>query len=836
MRHDIRHILRIDVFRHTAPLVVSLVVFLGGVAPCAAQTEFAPERAFRAFTRGSGSTGLPGSTVAALHTDREGTVWISTFEGVARVQRGDVERLTAKNAPVSGNAFRFADRRSGGIFVSTAAGVYACDGTSWTLYPTPVELTSLAEDTEARLIGLDRRGHLWTRSSDGEWLDVAGAELLSLRALATDPKGNVIAAAGRTVIRIEHGMPGVVIGTSAPEPLTTVLAAADGRLWAGSETGRLYSSAAGEPWRTHDIPAWRGGRTRALTEDRRHRIWAGGDNGNVAVGTANGSFTLWTPANGLRDATVTAITGDFTGAVWLGYNGAGLQQWLGDNWHHRTFFREPGDADATITFGVKPTADGGFLAAEFSRGVSRWNGRAMQVFGRAEGLTEDVRVAVEPAPGEIWAATRAGIFELRGGRFVRTLQTSMFVSGFFRSPSGEWYATTTADGIFVQRGGAWVAADALNTRLKSFTPSVRELLWRANGQLWVATSRQLLSMSADGTEPAVPVTLPDTLGSVNTMLERNGEVWVGGVGGIGVRTGDAWRMIHEADGLPGSTVYAMAVADDGSLWVGGSQGVGHLDDAGWTVFDASNGLISEECNSFGVLPRPNGQVLVGTMSGLALFDPRELTPLTRPPLKVYWRGTTGANAIRLPADDRRLTLEWSAPWPRPVTVLFRTRIPELDAAWSEPQTSPTLRVENLAAGRYTVEVQARFDRASAEWTAPLVAHVVVEPRVWETLWAKLAVIALAALAVAGLVRWRTARLAARAQQLERAVAEAMSSAKVLRGLLPICAHCKKVRDDGGYWTRIEDYISRHSEADFSHGFCPDCLDRHYADPRTGELD
>jgi hypothetical protein len=87
-----------------------------------------------------------------------------------------------------------------------------------------------------------------------------------------------------------------------------------------------------------------------------------------------------------------------------------------------------------------------------------------------------------------------------------------------------------------------------------------------------------------------------------------------------------------------------------------------------------------------------------------------------------------------------------------------------------------------------------------------------------------------------LVRWRTARLASRARELEAAVAEAMSSAKVLRGLLPICAHCKKVRDDGGYWTRIEDYISRHSEADFSHGFCPDCVEKHYGELNMKDID
>jgi sigma-B regulation protein RsbU (phosphoserine phosphatase) len=53
--------------------------------------------------------------------------------------------------------------------------------------------------------------------------------------------------------------------------------------------------------------------------------------------------------------------------------------------------------------------------------------------------------------------------------------------------------------------------------------------------------------------------------------------------------------------------------------------------------------------------------------------------------------------------------------------------------------------------------------------------------------------------------------------------EALSRVKQLQGLLPICAYCKKVRDDQNYWQQVEHYISQHSEARFSHGICPDCF-------------
>ncbi|MDM8522497.1 response regulator [Desulfococcaceae bacterium HSG8] len=57
--------------------------------------------------------------------------------------------------------------------------------------------------------------------------------------------------------------------------------------------------------------------------------------------------------------------------------------------------------------------------------------------------------------------------------------------------------------------------------------------------------------------------------------------------------------------------------------------------------------------------------------------------------------------------------------------------------------------------------------------------------------------------------------------------EALGKVKQLSGLLPICANCKKIRNDQGYWERIEAYITDHSEAEFSHGICPECARKLY---------
>lgn len=85
------------------------------------------------------------------------------------------------------------------------------------------------------------------------------------------------------------------------------------------------------------------------------------------------------------------------------------------------------------------------------------------------------------------------------------------------------------------------------------------------------------------------------------------------------------------------------------------------------------------------------------------------------------------------------------------------------------------------------------------------------------------------------VRHRTARkhqrqLAEKTKTLESLNAELeekIAQIKVMSGLIPICAHCKKIRNDKGYWEHVEAYISEHADVSFSHGICPECAERHF---------
>ncbi len=77
--------------------------------------------------------------------------------------------------------------------------------------------------------------------------------------------------------------------------------------------------------------------------------------------------------------------------------------------------------------------------------------------------------------------------------------------------------------------------------------------------------------------------------------------------------------------------------------------------------------------------------------------------------------------------------------------------------------------------------------------------------------------------------WTTAILSVQRTNIHEQKEKALLEINKLTGLLPICASCKKIRDDKGYWTQIELYIRDRSEVEFSHGICPDCAKKQYPD-------
>jgi ligand-binding sensor domain-containing protein len=773
--------------------------------------------------------------------DAEGVLWLGTLDGLASFDGQTMEDAgSAPGAPAFGGVYALATRAGGGLYVGGTAGLHERTPQGrWHDLSAGRAIGSVVEDEPGVVWAVDQQGKVrrYVAGPPARWDEVSlpggGAAL----AVARGQRGVVWVLTSQQLFRIDGGGP-VRVADSGATRFGALCVTRGGDPWVGAVDGSLTvvdaTTRAARPVAGCD----EGRAVTALIEDTRGRIWAGCANGHVSFGPPAGPRVEWGSEQGLYlDARVLSFAEDRHGAIWLGRNGAGALQLVSEQWRHRTRWSGQSVESREPVFDITPLQAGGALVAVFNRGLWYWDGQRVVEIGRERGLTENTRAVAVPRDGVIWVGGRFGLYEsVRNGRFTRvlTLPTG-FVTGLRRSPDGSWYALTSTDGLWQYLDGAWHRLSALNERLPHL--AVRDITWLANGEMWLATGAGAARIAGDTVHPLNGIGEPGAF-LANAILELpDGDIWLAGMGGLWIRHGTTWRHLTAKDGIPGRTVYSLRLGPDGSVWAGGAEGVGRYVSGRWELFNRHSGLMEDECTLAGLAVLPDGRVLVGTMGSLAVFDPSVARPMS-PPLALYWRDTPPRAAdgtARLEEGVRRARVRYSAPWLTGEPIEYRTRVTPGQTAFSSPTSLTELELPRMDAGRSIVEVQARIAGTSDEaWITPLALKIDVPPRLYETWWASLlGLVALLGLFQLG-VRLRTRRLRRHELELQRAVDDAVADVKTLRGLIPICASCKRIRDDHGSWNQLETYLRAHSDAMLSHGICPECMKTLYPDYTDGD--
>ncbi|HJW93202.1 MAG TPA: response regulator [Thermoanaerobaculia bacterium] len=727
--------------------------------PLFAADEWCPTRAYRMFGKAQWR-GLPQSSVVAMAQDNDGVLWIGTLDGAATYDGRDITPVPdVPGAPVRGLIGTIVARRKGGVYIASPAGVHIFDGTSWRLVPTRKGAVSLAETKDGTLWMNDLDGSLWSLDGD-QWRQQVSVPAVLI---ASGADGSLWIATENNVYRRQQAaaIRGRQQAAALPRP-SVMIVAHDGKVWVATLAGTVHWTNGDGVWHQAAFAPWPRGAFRSMAEDRKGRIWAGAYGGHVAFGNADTPWTVWDVRAGPFQAGIMSLLGDREGSVWFGLNAIGMAQWVGEPWSHRTTI-DPSNPVATpiAGFGVaRGATPHSLLVAIFQSGFIRLNDDgSFRVFDAKDGITEDVRAAVEPKPGMFIAGTRFGIFEAQPGQpFKQVLKMpGGFVMGLFESPDHVWYAGSSTMGVLMRdANGAWHPAGAINRELDNM--HVRDMKWRGS-ELWVATLRGITVFRANGAEHLKSPQIPE---SINAILFAGDDVWAGGTGGVALLHNNQWMKMTDADGVPGQTVYSLGRGKDGAIWAGGSAGVGRYLDGRWRTWDSREGLLQEECNLNGLVVDDDGMVYVATMGGLARFDPK-VTTLPPPPLTLRWKSPPVAR-------DRALHLAWSAAWLGSHPLQYRVRVPRLRDAWSAPSSENHLDVENLGAGNWRVEVQARVEGTEL-WTQPLVASIDIPPFWYETIPARIAMLALLIGLIYAVMRLRVHALHWRAEMLEATVRE-----------------------------------------------------------------
>jgi ligand-binding sensor domain-containing protein len=799
----------------------------------------------------SGDDGLPHPGVSAIRQTPDGYLWITTFGGVTRFDGVEFTTPTVSDPKVqdaltgylssilyaSDGALWFGTRRAGAVRVKDGAGqiftpkeglghlrvraiAETGDGSLWfaTQAGLSVRDRSGAFRTYLKKDGLpaDEITTLFHDADDSLWIGTAdyglarfdghrfetfvlpvldlipeeafGLPLRAVGAIARDSDG--VLWAGTTVGLFRVPERGPVPPEHYPGAVNAIWASAKGGLWVCTSRGlgrydkgrwRVYSSKEG------------------LITDTLHSVYEDAE-GSVWVGSRSGLARLrprvmqtYTQRDGLGHDNITCVLEARDGVVWAGHRN-GVSRLAEGTWTN--LGTTDGLPDPSVRT-LAETADGSLWIGTLD-GLARYKNGHISVY-RGEGRPYTVRALAPDPDGGVWISTPYGVDRLEGNAVRRHLP----VSAVCNEPGANTMETTSD-------GSLWVGTSSCLARIRNdkveilndpnATNDVRSIFEDAEHRIWVASTTGLSRVTDSGRRPVLKSAM------YGVLQDAGGGLWCSTPRGL----------YH----IPRESLESETISTTGA--------------GGVRLFGTADGMDSRVATGGGdpaAWPGRDGRLWFTTASGVSVVYPARIPADTAaPPLhikrlvadhKVFDYATTP----QLPAGTRDVELHFALlTFIAPERVQYKYRLEGHDQAWVESRSRQVAYYTNLHPGHYAFHViGANHNGIWNEQGDTLEFDVL--PRFYEQRWF-VPMLVFLALAVAGTVyRVRIAALRAREVQLQRRVDEAVANVQQLRGMLPICASCRRVREDKGAWRQIEAYVMEHTHATFSHGVCPECWEK-----------
>ena len=779
---------------------------------------------FKSYLPNPGQT--LGNDVRAMVEDRQGQLWLGTDNGIARFdpEKGAMTRFpmvpdsrigTQEAVVVS----LFADRQDR-LWVGTNAGLLRFDRQRGQYVRWPGRSDDLA--------GLNR-ADIWDFYEDEEgalWVATLGGGLHC-----------VDASTGRETRYLPDSRDPDSLGHARVRRLVP-----DGRgeLYVGTENGGLDILDLRTRTFTHfrpdpeDAMSLSSGSVWSMRLDDQGILWIGTFNGGLNYISPSAQRFQWLRARrgGLSDSHVNAVMEDHLGNLWIGTGGGGLNK-RDSRTGTFTYYRH--DPKDRTTIG----SDAVWALLEDSQGsvwVGCWDGglgRLDPSSGRVTRFRHDPTDPKSIANDHVWR-----ILELRTGELL--VLTHSGPDLFDRKTRvfthlKEHYAVAVDDPVLYgaaedREGNLWLVGNTFVGHLDRRTGRV---------QRYLNDPMDRSHVGAGWTEAV--------------LVDSAGNVWLGTDGGLTcvVANSQEMRRYSTTDGLPSNTIHSIGEDQSGNLWLGTDRGLSKFvngvrlpDKPLFLNFDVHDGLQGDEFTRNASYRGRSGEMFFGGSGGLNSFDPERIQrnshvpPVVLTGLRIFNKpvgiGTPGSPLVKAIAETSELTLSYkhsmvtfefaALNFVVPQKNQYAYRLDGFDHAWNEVGAQRSATYTNLPAGTFTLRV--RGSNNDGVWNREGVSlRIHVTPPFWRTDWFLMTVILALVGAVAAAYRRRVRQHLRIEHELKDRVAEALADVKTLRGLLPICAWCKKVRDDSGYWSQLEEYVSERTDAAFSHGICPECRDR-----------
>ena len=745
--------------------------------------------------------GLPQATIQTMIQTRDGYLWFGTQEGLVRfdgVKLVVFDKTNTKAFTVN-NIEALLEAKDGTLFIGTSGGglvrygkgAFNAFGRAEGLVSESV--FSLLETGQGELwIGTDaglslmKAGRIFDAPSDG------GPPGVLIYDILQDREGTVwIATHGKGIFLFKDGRFSRLT-TADGLASNTVLELYEDRggiVWIGMEGGGLNQYRGGKVG-AHGIPGLTLETVDAVYEDKDGSLWIGTWYAGL-VRVRNGSFDLFTTAQGLSQDHVAQFLEDREGSLWIATYG-------GLNRLRDAMFTSFGTREGLVSadaWSIYQDSSGRLWIGTEKGLELLQGGRAVDFPGREAFSGEAVLSIMEDREGALWTGTHGGGIKISWEDGVTAITAA-------HGLSDDIVYTLVEDGD----GAVWAGTHGGLSRIEGGTITtfgeseglphynVRVLHIDRKGTLWAGTEGGGVA-TFDGTAFSafdMGIDMSPTRKIVYDIYEeQDGTLWFATVGGLIRYSGESAFAFSTAHGLFNDNIYRILDDGEGNLWMSCNKGIfrarkkdlalvarGEIPSFVSVSYGRAHGMPKAECNG-GVQPAgwktSDGRLWFPTVSGVVTIDPSDLEANPLPPPVLIEKVIVADRAYNVwekqvfPPGTRKFDFLYTAPtFLGPEQIMFRRMLGGMDAQWSDAGTSRSAYYHHLPPGEYEFRVTAcNSDGAWNEEGASFA--FVLKPYFYETP----AFIILCIFFVAGLILslplLRIRRLRARERELTIAV-------------------------------------------------------------------
>lgn len=678
---------------------------------------------------------LPETSILCLAQTLDGYLWIGSEEGLMRFDGHTFTKFRTVDTPgLAGNYIEdLLGLRDGSLLIATTEGGLSLlrDG-RLTAYGTAEGLLSenvsaLLESSDGTIwIGTAGGLHAWDGTSFRAFTEEDGLPSSNITALAEDAAGDLWVATSANISRFD-GARFTTYDPAEGAPVEALLIEG-GALWIGTKGGGLVRLEDGRFTTFTTDDGLSNDHILSLAQGA-GAIWIGTNGGGINRYAA-GTFSSFGSDQGLTGENVWTVLVDRDGSVWSGGLG-GLNQFKSAS--VLTYDTRDG-LSHDVVLPIMQTSSGDVWVGTAGGGVNRYRNGSFESFTTRDGLASNIVLSLlEETDGSILIATGGGIDRFDRGRLSTYEHSDQMLQAIPQSLHRDrhgalWIGTTDRGIIRLQEG----RADHFTTSDGVAGNGIMDIHEDRHGVLWFASDDGGLTKYVEGRFN--PITKREGL-PTNILLSitegSDGSLWIGSVGGGLIRLlDDRITAYGPKEGLFDQTVYRVLEDDFGQLWLSSTQGISSVPlaalndlDAGRIrlirpqVFDRNDGMKSRECNG-GVDPAgwkmQDGTLWFPTMAGIAVLDPATIAKRSIPPSpvvieRVLIDGTPvenqGTGAIERLSGEYNIEIIYTSPTLYdPDNLEFRYQLEGFDPSWVEAGNRRAAYYTHLPPGNYRFQV------------------------------------------------------------------------------------------------------------------------------------